>query len=179
MQEPNLDRMWRMWIKIGIPHGTYLEWFNRVIGVIREQVSEAVTILEENRIVDWFCFLIHTKEDDKPYAYFDVVFALREGVNSEDFLGLLPSYCLDPAPAGRGEFESIDGIDTLFLKNGRIEEAWRIIGEQSRWIIHMANIHKENVSMPIQQFTQFMHHYLNMTSLGNKAMLILSPAIRF
>jgi hypothetical protein len=33
--------------------------------------------------------------------------------------------------------------------------------------------------MPIQQFTQFMHHYLNMTSLGNKAMLILSPAIRF
>lgn len=179
MQEPNLDRMWRAWIKIGIPHGTYLEWFNRVIGIIREQVSEAVKILEENRIIDWFCFLIHTKKDDKPYAYFDMVFAIREGVDSKDFLELLPSYCVDPEPAEREEFESIEGIDSIFLKNERIEEAWRIIGEQSKWIIHLAEIHKGDVNMPIQQFAKFMHFYLNMTNLGNKAMLILSPVIHF
>lgn len=164
-------------MKIGIPQGSYQQWFNKVMGIIRLQVSEAIAILEDNKIIDWYYFLIHPKDNDSN-AYFDVVFTLREGVDSKDFLTLLPSYCLEPKPVNREYGESISGIEKTLLKNNEIEEAWRIIGEQSEWIIHMVNIHKDE-EIPIQQFTQFMHFYMNMMGLGLQSVLLLSPFLRF
>ena len=172
MQKPNLDRMWQVWIKIGIPQSSYQDLFNSVVNIIRSQVTEAVSILETRNMIDWYYFLIHNKEDDNVNLYFHLVFSLREGVESRDFLGLLPSYCLDPKQIGRGYGESISGIEKMLLKNNEVEEAWRIIGEQSEWTIHMVNIHKDG-KLTIPQFIQFMHFYMNTMSLGHLSRLQL------
>lgn len=176
MQKPNLDRIWETWIRIGIPQG-YQELFNRAVSIIRSQVSETVAVLEKREIIDWYQFLIHGKENDSN-LYFHVRFSLRNDIDSKYFLDSLPSYCLDPKHIERRDVESISGITKLLLKNDEIEEAWRIIGEQSEWIIHMVSIHKD-VEIPIQQFIQFMHFFTNMMGLGQQSILQLSPFFRF
>jgi hypothetical protein len=176
MKKPNLDRMWETWIKIGIPQG-YQELFNRAVSIIRSQVSETVSVLETREMIDWYQFLIHGKENDGN-LYFHIRFSLRNGTDSKDFLDSLPSYCLDPKHIERRDVESISGILKTLLKNDEIEEAWRIIGEQSEWIIHMVSIHKDG-GIPIQQFIQFMHFYTNMIGLGHQSILQLSPFFRF
>ena len=178
MQKPNLDRMWQVWIKIGTPQGSYQDWFNRVWHVIRTQVSEAVSILEKKGIIDWYQFLIHSKTGDATNFYFHVRLSLKKGINDGDLLSSLPEYCIEPEKINRNGVESISGLILPLLKNNEIEEAWRIIGEQSELIIHMVNIHKE-VEIPIQQFIQFMHFFMNMTGLGNQSILPLTPFFRF
>ena len=95
---------------------------------------------------------------------------------SMDFLEALPSYCLDPKPIERREVESINGIMKPLLRNEEIEEAWRIIGEQSEWIIRMVKIHEDG-EIPIKQFIQFMHFYMNVMGLGHLSRLVLSPMV--
>jgi len=172
MKKPDLDRIWETWIEAGSPQGRQ-ELFNRGVSIIRSQVSETVAILEKRKIIDWYQFLIHSKENDGK-LYFHVRFSLRNGIDSKKFLDSLPTYCLYPKHLERREVESISGITTPLLKNDEIEEAWRIIGEQSEWIIHMVSIHKD-VEIPIQQFVQFMHFYMNMMGLGHLSRLALSP----
>jgi hypothetical protein len=178
MQKPNLNRMWEIWIPLDIPprvfqahQGTFLEhqeWFNKVVDAIRLQVCEVVSILRSKQIVNWYHFLIHPK-DGKPFIHIRV--SIKENVDSKDFLGSLPSYCIDAKPIERKAVELIDGIDKPLLKNEEIEEAWRIIGEQSEWITHMIEIYQNN-EIPIKNFAQFMHFYTNMMSLGHQAILL-------
>ncbi|MDH5690662.1 MAG: hypothetical protein OEY81_04475 [Candidatus Bathyarchaeota archaeon] len=51
------------------------------------------------------------------------------------------------------------------MKNEEIEEAWRIIGEQSEWLLGMLDIYKEELDIPPQQIKQFFHYYFNMTQV--------------
>lgn len=75
--------------------------------------------------------------------------------------------------------QEISGIEKSLLKNEEIEEAWRILGEQSEWLMSMLNIHKENVGIPIEQITQFMHFYFNMLGLGGHSILYLGQIFPF
>lgn len=65
---------------------------------------------------------------------------------------------------------SIDNKGTKFdkslLKHEEIEEVWRIIGEQSEWLLSMLDAYKENVKIPLQHVGQFLHYYFNMTQLS-------------
>jgi len=177
MQKPNLDRLWQVWIKIGIPQSSYQDLSNSAVNTIRTQVAEVVSILETRNVIDWYYFLIHGRENDVN-LYFHCVFSLKDNVKSEEFTSLLPSYCLYPEHLGRGYGEAIAGINKGFLKDGEIEEAWRIIGKQSEWIIDLVRSHKDG-PLPVQQFIQFMHYYMNMMGLGNQSILFLSPILRF
>ncbi len=178
MQKPNLDRLWQVWIKIGVPQGSYQDWFTRITNLIKSEVIDVVSVLEAKKMIDWYYFLIHPKEGDNLNAYFHLVFSLGEGVESKDFLSSLPNYCLDPKHLDRGYGESISGIDKTLLVNDEIEEAWRIIGKQSEWIVDMLSIHKDG-EITIQQFMQFMHYYMNAMGLGHQSILMLSPIFRF
>jgi hypothetical protein len=57
-------------------------------------------------------------------------------------------------------------FDTSLLKHEEIEEVWRIIGEQSEWLINMLNIFKENVKIPFQYIGLFFHYYVNMAQIS-------------
>ena len=142
--------------------------------MIKSQVTEVVSILETKQMIDWYYFLIHGKEGDPTNGYFDIVFSVKEKVTSEEFVKVLPSYCLDPEHLEHFG-ESISGIPKEPLKNDEIEEAWRIIGEQSEWIIHLVNIYK-NSELTIQQFIQYMHFYMNIMGLGGRSGLAIPNA---
>jgi hypothetical protein len=172
MKKPNLKRLYRVWIKIQQPLSTEA-LFSNAANIIKSQISELVTSLENNKMIDWYYFLIHGKNNDPNNAYFDLVFSVSEGIDFGNFVKALPTYCLDPEQLK--EFgEAISGIASSQLKNEEIEEAWKIIGEQSEWVIHMLSSHKDN-EVTIQQYLQFMHFYMNMMGLGNHS-LFLTPA---
>jgi hypothetical protein len=102
--------------------------------------------------------------------------SLKKGVNSEDFLKALPNYCSEPKYLGREYGVSISGITKTQLKNNKIEEAWKLIGEQSEWIIHMVIAHKDR-EITIQQIIQFMHFYMNMLGLGHLSKFPIPPFV--
>jgi len=77
--------MWQVWIKIGIPQGSYPEWFNTVVNLIRSQVHETISLLESNGMIDWYHFLIHPKGNDSN-AYFHLRLSLKEGINPKDLI---------------------------------------------------------------------------------------------
>lgn len=176
MKKPNLDRMWETYIKIGLP-GVSLQ---QIICMIRTKISPMVSHLKSDEIINWYHFLIHPnpKNKDDPNMYFHIRFDVKKDIKSPDDLHL-PDYCEKNLTHKIHPNRKIAGINKSLLKNEEIEEAWRIIGKQSEWIMNMLNIHKENVEVPITQIIQFMHYYLNMLGLGNQAILFLGPFLRF
>ena len=165
MQKPNLNRMWETFIKI--PTEDNRTKLSLLYNNIRSKIYPMISRLKDNDMINWYCFLIHKKPKNKddPNLYFHIRIALKKDVNPDEFLSSLPNYCLFTEPIERKRVESILGIDKSLLKNEKIEEAWRIIGEQSEWLLEMLNIHKEDVDIPPLQIAQFLHYYFNMTQL--------------
>ena len=167
MKKPNLDQMWETFIKIPIEHNTLT--LNDIYDTIRSKIHPMISRLRDKGILNWYCFLIHSRnsgvptseDDDDPY--FHVRLELGKNVTAHDYL---PSYCVMTRKIQRRQVQSIDGIDKSLLKNEEIEEAWRIIGEQSAWVVEMLNIHKNNIDITASQVGQFLHHYFNMTCVA-------------
>jgi len=158
--------MWETFIKI--PTEDDMIRLNLIYNDIRSKICPMISGLIDNDVISWYCFLIHdrnsgvpTSKDDNN-AYFHIRFSLKKSVNPEDFLA---EYCLMTRKIRPEWVASISGINKSLLKNEEIEEAWRIIGEQSEWLINMLNIHKEDVDISPQQIAQFLHFYANMTQL--------------
>ena len=90
---------------------------------------------------------------------------LKPGVSEENFRHSLPAYCVMTRKIKRELVEVIAGIDRSILRNEQIEEAWRIIGLISEWVLDMLNIHKRDIQIPPKQIAQFLHFYSNITGL--------------
>ena len=167
MEKPNLNRIWETFMK--------MSWedihLGRHTNIIRFKIHPMISWLKDNEMINWYCFLIHDKKSGVPTAendnnpYFHVRFALEKDVDPDGFLVSLPNYCVMTRKVSRERVESIMGLSKALLENEKIEEAWRIIGEQSEWLLNMLNIYKEDVDIPIQQIAQFLHFYANMTQL--------------
>jgi len=160
MEKPDLNRTWETFIKIGLPNETSL---GRIINMIRFKVSPTIEDLKQQKIIKWYHFLIHdrrsgvpTTEDDDN-CYFHIRLTLRKDVDPKD---ILPNHCVMTDKV----HPNLRDIDRTLLKNEEIEEAWRIIGEQSEWLLNMLNIHKEDVEINKyhKQIAQFLHYYFNM-----------------
>lgn len=174
MEKPDLNRVWETFIKIGLPNEVS---FERVTPMIRTIIYPLISNLEQNKIINWYCFLRHargsgvpTTEDDDNH-YFHIRVALREGVKPKDFLKLLPEYCVMTRKVERSWVEQIAvtktiTFDTSLLKCEEIEEVWRIIGEQSEWLMKLLDMFKEDVDIPSHHIGIFWHYYANMTCLG-------------
>ena len=168
MEKPNLDRMWETFIKIPIEDDRIR--FTLLYDIIRSKISPMISCLKDSKAINWYCFLIHDKNSDVPtteddnHPYFHIRFALTKDVDPKEFCALLPDYCFMTRKIER-RLESVSGIDKSIIKNKEIEEAWRIIGEQSEWFLDLLNIHKENIDVPPQQIAQFLHFYVNMAQL--------------
>jgi hypothetical protein len=182
MQKPNLDKMCETFIRIGLPDVVTHE---RIFNMIRVEVHRAIcqvypTInrLEKEGVANWFSFLIHDKEsgsipvppDDKN-IYFHIRVSLSGNNQLEDLKKSLPQYCLMTRQKKREDVDHInigEGVrfDTSLLKHGEIEEVWKIVGEQSEWLINMLDIFKEDLKIPLQYIGQFFHYYFNMAQLS-------------
>ncbi len=160
LREPDLDKMWKTWISIHPGKEPIKRLFQDTIRAKLQHILQ----LQKNGKISWFYFLWHPKVDDPANLYFDVVFTTESG-DPESFL---PEYCVDTkkiAPVG-----SIAGIDESLLIGDDIREAWRILGEQSVFIINMVCSHKGNVEIPPSQVAQFIHFFMNPLGYGGKSL---------
>ena len=170
MRKPDLDQMWETFIKIPIEDNTIS--LNNIYDTIRSKIYPMISRLRDDGMLDWYCFLIHNRnsgvptseDDDDPYCHIRI--ALKKDLRPKDFRESLPNYCVMTRKIEHEWVESISGIDKSLLKNDEIEEAWRIIGEQSEWVIEMLNIHKKDVEISPHQIGQFLHFYSNMTCVA-------------
>lgn len=101
--------------------------------------------------------------------YWHIRFEPKEGIDDKERINaLLPDFCDKKKTERCKDVEDvthIEGIDESLIKNHEIEEAWRILGEQSEWFMNMLEIHKKDVAIPSKQVFQFMHFFLNMSQL--------------
>ena len=136
---------------------------------VRHQISPLISSLIDEGIINWYHFLIHNKNSGVPTSddgmYFHIRLGLNKEMSPEELIAKLPDYCSLTRKIQRYEVEKITGIDEFIIKNEKIEEAWRIIGEQSEWVINMLKIHKEDVQVPNTQIAQFLHFFANMCQM--------------
>ena len=170
MEKPDLDKMWETWIRLGPLTGLTAKLIQ---DAIRDKIYPTVSRLKNEGKIKWYHFLLHPCPRNPNNGCFHIRFSVREDVKTVEDLNLL-EYCVwtkkvDPP------LRNISGINKALLKNEEIEEAWRIIGEQSEWIINLINIHKEGSGwIPVDQFVQFMHFFTNMMGLGFRAKISLT-----
>jgi len=166
MNMPDLDRIWETFIQIPSPSllGIYVQ-------MIRKQLAPLILDLQQRGFIDWYCFLIHDRNSGVPttendlHAYFHLRFALREEVSPSSFLSSLSVCCTMTRKARVEAVQSILGIDSGLLKNRDIRQAWRIIGEQSEWVLKMLDIYREDADPYPTQIVQFLHFFANMTQV--------------
>jgi len=168
MQKPDLNKMWETFIKIGpeVHHDILYD-------MLRFKIHPMISDLRRERIIDWYCFLIHVKtsgvpttEDDKN-AYWHIRFTVSGNIDPKDFL---PNFCGMTRKVEREWVKDIyisstEVMDKSLFVNGDIEEAWRIIGEQSEWLLGLLDIYKKDVKITPIQIKPFLHYFANMTQL--------------
>jgi hypothetical protein len=161
--EPDLNKMWRTWIIIHPGKEPIRKVFQDTIRLKLQHILQ----LQKKGKISWFYFLWHQKADDPANLYFEITFT-TDSNDPDDFL---PEYCIDTKKIPPDE--SISGIDESLLVGEDIKEAWRIIGEQSEFIINMVCSHKGNVEIPPPQIAQFIHFFMN--PLGYDGNLLFFP----
>lgn len=161
LEKPDLNKMWRTWVKIGLKSQLTHKMFQDTIRHKMYRISQ----LQKTGEITWYYFLHHNKPDDTANGYFDIVFTTDRGDPNE----FLPEYCVDTEKIP--SMMKILGIDETILEKKNIAEAWRIIGEQSDFIIDLVRAHTENSKIHHKQIAQFMHFFMNALGLGQKSIL--------
>jgi len=155
--------MWETWIKIGPGNSLTSDMFQESI---RNKIYPMVSDLENRKVINWYHFLFHPYPQDPNNGYFHLRFSVSENIKEVDDIEL-PPYCVSTKKID--PIRDIGGINKTLIRNEEIEEAWRLIGKQSEWVIDLVRVHKEEI--PIAQFVQFMHFFMNMMSLGHRSKL--------
>ena len=168
MEKPNLERMWETFIKLPA-NLTFEVHFD----IIRKQIHPLVSKLKNDGIINWYCFLVHGKDSGVPTTpedtnlYYHIRFGLIEDI---DLTPLLPNFCVMTRKLDSSFVRNISigqdlMYDTQLMKDESIEEVWRMIGEQSEWVIKLLNSFKDSINVPYPYVGQFLHYYANMTQL--------------
>jgi len=170
MNKPDLDRLWETFIRFSwsdLSSGGH-------IGLIRDKVASTISVLKAKGNIGWYCFFIHDKDSGVPtsadddYLYFHILFILEKRINPVD---VLPIHCVLTRKVDSESAKSISinnsgaKFDVSLLKDESIEEVWRLIGEQSEWLLNLLSAFKENVNIPASYIKRFLNHYTDMTAL--------------
>lgn len=139
-----------IFIKLCTPEEHSLD---RCIAALRSQIDPLILHLEKEQLIEWYFFLIHNRKSggiptspNDRNLYYHLRFRLRDKVScerllkaTEEILGFTPLWRTTNKPAISGRIEKAK------LKNEEFEEAWKIMGEQSEWILHMIRAHNRSI----------------------------------
>ena len=170
MEKPDLNRLWETFIRF-----TWDELSSGAhIGLIREKVGYTITMLKAKGDVGWYCFWIHDKNSGVPttpddeYLYFHIRFEIKKHVSPVD---ILPVYCVMTRQVEPEWVKnvSVDARGTPFnvslLRDESVEQVWRLIGEQSEWLLNLLDRFKDNSSIPVNHIQGFLNQFTDMTAL--------------
>ena len=186
MQRPNLNRIWETFILIPHLSESIGLWekspsfantallkacLSNMLNIIRRQMYP---LLITNSEIEWYSFLIHNRESggipttqDDNNLYFHIRVSLKDHVSPEEFKKSLPDFCVMTQQPNLEVINKItigEGIqfDTSLLKEECIEELWRIIGEQSKWVLETVNAFKADKEVSFIHVLSILHYFDNM-----------------
>jgi muconolactone delta-isomerase len=174
MQRPTLSRMYETFIKID-PHPDPLHQI--IFQTIKTKVYPTIEQLKKDGKVDWYSFLIHNRRSGVPTtsddnnAYFHIRFSLSKEADKEQILKSIPDFCVMTRKVNPSSVESISISTTMkfnpsLLKQGGIEEIWRIIGDQSEFFLNVFERYKDDVVIPVEEIWSLLHYFHNMVGLS-------------
>lgn len=176
MKKPDVNRLWETYVKIDPEES--------LINIIRSKLYPMLNNFKNNNIAAWCCFLVgKSRVKNDPNLYFHIRLEPNEEIHDREQVNqILPDFCEKKMTAlckNVEDTENIPGINKSLLRNDDIAEAWKILGEQSEWLMNLVNGYKDDTEIPIGQITQFMHFYLNMLGIGGHAVLYFGPVFQF
>ena len=170
LEKPDLDMLWETFIRFAwdeLSSGAH-------IGLIRDKVGHTISVLKARGKVGWYCFWIHNRDSGVPtspddeYLYFHIRFELTKHISPVD---VLPVYCVMTRKVERKWVSkvSVDAngaeFDVSLLKDDSVEEVWRLLGEQSEWLLNLLNSFKVNGNIPVSHIRGFLNQFTDMTAL--------------
>ncbi len=176
MEEPDLNRMYETFIKI--PQCNTISYLK----FLHSTVIPLVRRLKTKGLISWYSFLVHdnksgvpTDEEDKsPYVHLRA--ELAKGVESIQLEQCLPQYCLWTRKIEQEQLRQIKGVETSLLHEGKIEKAWKMVGECSDWISKFFEAHSDTAEIEPEQFVhqliQFLHYIDNAIMVPAKRSII-------
>jgi hypothetical protein len=166
MRIPGLDRLWETFIRTGgvaeFAEGRHLE-------ILRDEVAPLAGRLLDRGFIAYYSFLLHDRgsvpapEGDTD-AFVHLRFGLPEIADPDSLVAELPDCCIWTRKADAVAPRTISGLDSAKLRNG-VEEAWRVLGEQSEWLVKVLAIHDPLIPARdlLPQLEQFLHFFDDMT----------------
>jgi len=181
MKAPNLKRIIETFILIPIydDESNWIQVWQDYLDLLRFKIAPLIKQLINKEIIDWYSFLIHhrvsgvpTREDDHG-LYVHLRMALTESSTEAEIKNLLPSWCKWTRKMKFHQPFSLDNANIQILKNGELEQGWKILGESSEWVLNMLDSHEPSSKIPVQNVAQFLHYLGN--QLFVKAVKISMP----
>jgi hypothetical protein len=172
MQRPILSRMYETFIKIGTIPMTYQHIFSLIITKVYLTIEQ----LKKDGKVDWYSFLIHSRESGVPTTiddnniYFHIRFSLSKEATDE-VLKSLPDFCVLTRKVKPASVDSISVTATMIYnpslrKQEGIDEVWRIIGEQSELMLKVFDSYKDDAIVPVEEIGSLLHYFHNMVQIS-------------
>lgn len=170
MDLPDLANIVETFVRIGLPQTAIP--CARHLDLLREDVSPLLRRLTTEGRVRWYCFLIHDFHNGVPVSSEDrdLFWHLRlepgPGVSCDSLIESLPVWCEPTQLADPIVLRGITGPDVDRLRRGSAE-AWRLLGEQSEWLLDLLDAYKDEVRMAevARDVQQYLHYFANMTML--------------
>jgi len=168
MDVPDLARVCETFLRIGASDDLRL---GRHVDTLRADVLPLVRALQSEGLIDWYCFLIHQRpevpvpEGDDDF-FWHVRLELQVDRSFRELTEALPEAFEMTRMVERKRLLAMSGLDESKFVGG-IQDAWRVLGEQSEWLLRTLEAHKSRVTTAelSVQLGQYLHYFANMTSL--------------
>ncbi len=139
-----------------------------VLRLVRRDVLPLVRSLRRRRLLREFSFLVHDRTSGVPTSAEDATAYIHMRVWLSKNTGgaeVFPKKWCFTRPAK--EIEEIAGIDRKSLRRGDIRPAWRLINEQSEWLLRVVDSCRPQSSDidVLRQVRQFLHYFANMSQM--------------
>lgn len=169
MRAPDLNRVWETFVRIGPPETLSS---GRHFDTLRTRVAPVITALHANNLIGWYSFLIHGQSSGVPThaedrdAFWHIRLEVMPPSNHETLLAALPADFEMTRHVARGDLQEIAGLTSSKLRTD-ISDAWRILGEQSEWLLRLLAAYRDDLSWDDmrREIGQYLHYYANMTKL--------------
>ncbi len=143
------------------------------IRVLRLVITPVIRTLVNRGNVGWYFIALHERkqyngepENRRKEKGFHIRFELLVDFTPEVIQQELPQ---DWEPLIKNDIPNISGITVDAgsvgvdkLKNEEVEQAWKVMGEASEWVLNMLDSYKTGFEIPNRQFIQHIHFIMNL-----------------
>jgi hypothetical protein len=172
MDTPNLQNVYETFIKIPSKKR------EDTVETIKRKLLPVISEIQSH--VNWYCFLIHLRDEGVPtrkddeYSYVHLRFSPYQSAPPK-----LPKYCIMTRKCEESSLREIfhyerdesfipdkgkvESLNPELLEDCKVETYWKIIGEISELVIDIIRLHKDTISVSNEGILT--HYFFNMMGL--------------